>query len=30
MTITYRDASPKDAAELDRIFDTSFCGPIFT
>jgi len=25
MTITYRDASPKDAAELDRIFDTSFC-----
>lgn len=25
MTTTYRDASPKDAADLDRIFDTSFC-----
>jgi len=25
MTITYRDASPSDAATLDRIFDTSFC-----
>ena len=25
MTVTYRDASPEDAAELDRIFDTSFC-----
>ena len=25
MTVTYRDASPKDAAELDRIFDASFC-----
>ena len=23
--ITYRDASPVDAATLDRIFDTSFC-----
>ncbi|HEY7958804.1 MAG TPA: GNAT family N-acetyltransferase [Sphingomicrobium sp.] len=25
MTITYRDASPPDAAALDCIFDTSFC-----
>jgi GNAT superfamily N-acetyltransferase len=25
MTITYRDATPGDAATLDRIFDTSFC-----
>jgi ribosomal protein S18 acetylase RimI-like enzyme len=25
MTVRYRDASPKDAAELDRIFDRSFC-----
>lgn len=25
MTVTYRDAIPKDAAELDRIFDRSFC-----
>lgn len=25
MTVTYRDASPADAAELDRIFDRSFC-----
>jgi GNAT superfamily N-acetyltransferase len=25
MTITYRDATPHDAATLDRIFDTSFC-----
>jgi ribosomal protein S18 acetylase RimI-like enzyme len=25
MTITYRDATPEDAATLDRIFDTSFC-----
>jgi ribosomal protein S18 acetylase RimI-like enzyme len=25
MTVTYRDASPADAAALDRIFDTSFC-----
>lgn len=23
--ITYRDATPRDAATLDRIFDTSFC-----
>jgi ribosomal protein S18 acetylase RimI-like enzyme len=25
MTIGYRDATPADAATLDRIFDTSFC-----
>jgi len=25
MTVTYRDACPADAAELDRIFDRSFC-----
>jgi len=25
MTVTYRDAGPKDAADLDRIFDRSFC-----
>jgi GNAT superfamily N-acetyltransferase len=25
MTITYRDATPGDAATLDRIFDSSFC-----
>jgi diamine N-acetyltransferase len=25
MTITYRDATPTDAATLDRIFETSFC-----
>src|SRR4030095_6567418 len=25
MTVTYRDATVKDAAELDRIFDRSFC-----
>ena len=25
MTIAYRDATPADAATLDRIFDTSFC-----
>jgi ribosomal protein S18 acetylase RimI-like enzyme len=25
MTITYRDATPGDAATLDRIFNTSFC-----
>jgi diamine N-acetyltransferase len=25
MTITYRDATPSDAATLDRLFDTSFC-----
>jgi GNAT superfamily N-acetyltransferase len=25
MTITYRDATPGDAAALDRIFDTVFC-----
>ena len=25
MTISYRDATPADAATLDRIFDTSFC-----
>ena len=25
MTATYRDATPADAATLDRIFDTSFC-----
>ena len=25
MTITYRDATPVDAATLDRIFDTVFC-----
>lgn len=25
MTILYRDATPADAAILDRIFDTSFC-----
>jgi GNAT superfamily N-acetyltransferase len=25
MTITYRDATPADAATLDRIFDTTFC-----
>jgi ribosomal protein S18 acetylase RimI-like enzyme len=25
MTITYRDATPEDAAALDRIFDRSFC-----
>jgi len=25
MTVTYRNARPEDAAELDRIFDTSFC-----
>ena len=25
MTITYRDATPADAATLDRLFDTSFC-----
>jgi ribosomal protein S18 acetylase RimI-like enzyme len=25
MTIRYRDAGPADAAELDRIFDRSFC-----
>ena len=25
MRVTYRDAIPKDAAELDRIFDRSFC-----
>ena len=25
MTVTYRDANPKDATALDRIFDTSFC-----
>jgi ribosomal protein S18 acetylase RimI-like enzyme len=25
MTVTYRDANPGDAAELDRIFDRSFC-----
>lgn len=26
MTISYRDATPRDAATLDRIFDTSFCA----
>lgn len=26
MTVTYRDATPADAATLDRIFDTVFCG----
>ncbi len=25
MTITYRDATPGDAATLDRIFGTTFC-----
>jgi ribosomal protein S18 acetylase RimI-like enzyme len=25
MTITYRDATPADAATLDRLFETSFC-----
>jgi len=25
MTVSYRDATEKDAAELDRIFDRSFC-----
>ena len=25
MTVTYRDATPADAATLDRIFDTVFC-----
>jgi ribosomal protein S18 acetylase RimI-like enzyme len=25
MKITYRDATPADAAVIDRIFDTSFC-----
>jgi ribosomal protein S18 acetylase RimI-like enzyme len=25
MTITYRDATPSDAAALDQIFSTSFC-----
>ena len=25
MTVTYRDATPVDAAMLDRIFDVSFC-----
>lgn len=25
MTVTYRDATPADAATLDRLFDTSFC-----
>jgi ribosomal protein S18 acetylase RimI-like enzyme len=25
MTVTYRDATPADAAALDRIFDTAFC-----
>ena len=25
MKVFYRDASPADAATLDRIFDTSFC-----
>ena len=25
MTVSYRDATDKDAAELDRIFDRSFC-----
>lgn len=25
MTVTYREANPEDAAELDRIFDQSFC-----
>jgi diamine N-acetyltransferase len=25
MRLTYRDATPADAAALDRIFDTSFC-----
>jgi ribosomal protein S18 acetylase RimI-like enzyme len=25
MTLTYRDATPADAATLDRLFDTSFC-----
>ncbi len=25
MTVSYRDATVKDAAELDRIFDRSFC-----
>jgi ribosomal protein S18 acetylase RimI-like enzyme len=25
MTVTYRDATPVDAATLDRIFDTVFC-----
>jgi ribosomal protein S18 acetylase RimI-like enzyme len=25
MTVSYRDATPADAAVLDRIFDTSFC-----
>jgi diamine N-acetyltransferase len=26
MTITFRDATPADAAALDRIFDTVFCN----
>jgi GNAT superfamily N-acetyltransferase len=26
MTTTYRNAGPEDAATLDRIFDSSFCG----
>lgn len=26
MKVTYRDAEPTDAATLDRIFDTVFCG----
>ena len=26
MTVTYRDAGPEDAATIDRIFDTVFCG----
>jgi len=25
MTVTYREATPGDAAVIDRIFDTSFC-----
>jgi GNAT superfamily N-acetyltransferase len=25
MSVTYRDATPDDAATLDRIFDTTFC-----
>lgn len=25
MTVTYRNATPADAATLDRLFDTSFC-----
>jgi GNAT superfamily N-acetyltransferase len=25
MTVTYRSATPEDAAALDRIFDSSFC-----